>query len=194
MLPSRSSSAEEGETHLEQQEDEGQVLLEPSDSSAVSSQTAVTKWILGLVPAVLAGAFGGLVLAPMNFAPPDHQGLMYIPSMGLGVLLASPVVTWALLCYSADCESAPLAPRLAAVPGIVAGTIWNIGNGASIIAVKDPSVGLSVGYPIMQCGLAVAGLWGVLIFHEIRGRAQAVYWASAAVIIAGASLLASSKT
>ena len=30
-------------------------------------------------------------------------------------------------------------------------------------------MGLSVGYPIMQCGLAVAGLWGVLVFHEIKG-------------------------
>lgn len=47
------------------------------------------------------------------------------------------------------------------------------GNAASILAVSDPTVGLAVAYPIMQCGLAVAGLWGVLLFREITGEPPA---------------------
>mmetsp|Transcript_71 Transcript_71/g.158 ORF Transcript_71/g.158 Transcript_71/m.158 type:complete len:317 (-) Transcript_71:173-1123(-) len=159
-------------------------------NTAGTSQAA--KRVLGMVSAVLAGCFGGLIIAPMGYAPASHQGLAYLPSMGLGVLVSSPVVTAALLWSTS--ERPALLPKAAALPGAAAGAIWNIGNAASIIAVKDPSVGLAVAYPIMQCGLAVAGLWGVLLFREIRGRAQAVYWVSAAVLIGGASLLAMSKS
>jgi hypothetical protein len=114
-----------------------------------------------------AGAFGGLVLAPMGFAPDSHQGLAFVPSMGLGVLLAGPAVTGVLVW--ADGTAPALNAAAAALPGVLAGSVWNIGNAASILAVGDPSVGLALAYPIMQCGLAVAGLWGVLLFKEITG-------------------------
>lgn len=45
----------------------------------------------------------------------------------------------------------------------------------------------------MQCGLFVAGAWGMLLFREVRGRAAALYWAAGGVLIAGAALLAASK-
>jgi len=156
---------------------------------------------LGLFSAMSAGAFGGLVLAPMGFAPDSHQGLAFVPSMGLGVLLAGPAVTGVLVWADgtagmlvwADGTAPALNAAAAALPGVLAGSVWNIGNAASILAVGDPSVGLALAYPIMQCGLAVAGLWGVLLFKEITGRAQTLYWLSTVVLICGASLLTLSK-
>lgn len=47
-----------------------------------------------------------------------------------------------------------------------------VGNICSILATKDPSVGLSIAYPVMQCGLAVAGLWGICLFGEMRNGGQ----------------------
>mmetsp|Transcript_19135 Transcript_19135/g.53351 ORF Transcript_19135/g.53351 Transcript_19135/m.53351 type:complete len:168 (-) Transcript_19135:55-558(-) len=158
------------------------------------SQPQALHLLLGLFYAICAGSFGGLVLAPMGFAPPSHQGLAYVPTMGLGVLISSPIVTFLLIKASRLADPPPLSAGKAALPGLVAGAIWNIGNAASIIAVNDPSVGLAIAYPIMQCGLAVAGLLGILLYREIVGRAQAVYWASAAVLIAGASMLAACKS
>eukprot|EP00191_Tetraselmis_sp_GSL018_P002240 CAMPEP_0177597812 /NCGR_PEP_ID=MMETSP0419_2-20121207/11935_1 /TAXON_ID=582737 /ORGANISM="Tetraselmis sp., Strain GSL018" /LENGTH=324 /DNA_ID=CAMNT_0019090055 /DNA_START=269 /DNA_END=1240 /DNA_ORIENTATION=+ len=152
---------------------------------------SAAKRFLGIVSALLSGLFGGLVIAPMSFAVDSHRGLSFIPSMGLGVLLASPIAT-NMLVWSAD-ERPSLLPKTAAIPGVIAGFISNAGNATSIIASRDPSVGMAVAYPIMQCGLAVAGLWGVLVFREIRGRAQAIYWLSAAVLLLGATLLAIAK-
>ena len=50
--------------------------------------------------------------------------------------------------------------------------VLQVGNLCSILATKDPSVGLSIAYPIMQCGLFVGGLWGICLFKELKGRGQ----------------------
>ena len=50
--------------------------------------------------------------------------------------------------------------------------LLQIGNITSIMATKDPSVGLSIAYPIMQCGLFVGGLWGICLFGELRNGGQ----------------------
>lgn len=77
--------------------------------------------------------------------------------------------------------------------GIAAGAVWNLGNFFSILAVVDESVGLAVSYPIMQCGLLVAGLWGIFWFQEIQGRQLICYWISVVVVVVGAVLLSMSK-
>ena len=68
-----------------------------------------------------------------------------------------------------------------------------VGNICSILAIKDPSVGLSIAYPVMQCGLLIAGVWGICLFGEMRHGGQAGYWLSGAILITGASMLALSK-
>lgn len=48
--------------------------------------------------------------------------------------------------------------------------------------------------PSPQCGLFVAGIWGIVLFREVQGaRALALYWLSGGVLIAGAALLANAK-
>lgn len=41
----------------------------------------------------------------------------------------------------------------------------------------------------LQSGLCIAGLWGIILFHELRGREQVGYWISSVVLIGGATLL-----
>jgi glucose uptake protein GlcU len=75
-----------------------------------------------------------------------------------------------------------------------AGAVWSAGNTACIAAVTNPAIGLAVAMPIMQCGLFVAGIWGILLYKEIQGvRPLATYFASGAVLVFGAALLATSK-
>lgn len=81
-----------------------------------------------------------------------------------------------------------LQPSAAAAPGIASGIIWSAANISSILAVQ--SLGLAVAYPIMQAGLFVAGLWGVLLYAELTFLVpQLVYWLSGAVLVGGAALL-----
>lgn len=60
-----------------------------------------------------------------------------------------------------------------------------------IIAI--PALSYSVAYPILQCALFVAGLWGIFVFKEIRDRAVFVFFASGAVLLSGATCLALSE-
>lgn len=62
----------------------------------------------------------------MDFAPARTNGLAYVPSMALGVLLAGPLLTALLVA----CRQAPLQPyaRTAGLWGTLAGAMWNAGN------------------------------------------------------------------
>ena len=109
-----------------------------------------------------------------------------------GVLIAAPIVT-AILVMVQQGPWPSLHSKQAALPGIASGTCWNLGNMCSIIATTDPQVGLSIAYPVMQCGLFVAGLWGILLYSELRGKWQLGFWLPGLFVLAGASMLAAAK-
>jgi glucose uptake protein GlcU len=81
-----------------------------------------------------------------------------------------------------------LEPAAAAAPGAASGAVWGAANACTILAIQ--SLGLGVAYPIVQAGLFVAGLWGVLLFSELTFLLpQLVFWLSGAALVAGAGLL-----
>ncbi len=64
-----------------------------------------------------------------------------------------------------------------------------MGNVSSLVAV-DSTLGMTVGYPISQCSLLIAGTWGVLYYKEINERAKIIAFAASALVIClGAALL-----
>ena len=142
--------------------------------------------------ALVTGVFGGSILMPLQLAPSKYQGLSFVPSFGLGTLIVAPLITLPYMWLSRSSGSrGNWAVRQSLIPGLLAGTVWNGANVASIFAIK--AVGYAVAYPLMQCAIAVAALWGVLVFKEIRGRQIGVMAASAVVVLGGAVLLAVSK-
>lgn len=46
----------------------------------------------------MAGAIGGLILAPMLAAPPEARGLPFVPSMALGAMILAPTIAACLAC------------------------------------------------------------------------------------------------
>ena len=51
-------------------------------------------------------------------------------------------------------------------------------------------VGLAIAYPIMQCGLFVAGGWGILFFGELpRHKARVQYLGCGLALVTGAAAL-----
>lgn len=66
--------------------------------------------------------------------------------------------------------------------------------GSGDIYILCAQIGLAVAYPIFQCGLFVAGLWGMALFGELPGlasRLRYVGWGLA--LIAGGALLTSAQ-
>jgi len=74
--------------------------------------------------------------------------------------------------------------------GLASGLIWNIGNACSIFATLF--LGLSCGYPLSHTGIFMSGVWGILLFHEIKGnKSIGLFIFSALIVVGGAALLGS---
>eukprot|EP00047_Mylnosiga_fluctuans_P019844 m.86671 g.86671 ORF g.86671 m.86671 type:complete len:60 (-) comp8290_c0_seq4:4017-4196(-) len=49
---------------------------------------------------------------------------------------------------------------------------------------------MTVGYPVSQCALLIAGTWGVLYYREIRARSKIITFAVSAIVVCiGAAIL-----
>jgi len=50
---------------------------------------------------------------------------------------------------------------------LIIGVLWNISNIFALLAI--PIVGYAIAYPMMQCAILVAGVWGVVVFKVSFG-------------------------
>jgi hypothetical protein len=153
---------------------------------------------IGLVGAIVDGAYGGSVLVPMHYAGAEHtEGLHYVISFGIGCATVVSLV-WLLrfVVYSVEAKSVTRGwERLPSFHwttvgpyAALAGLIWNVGNVSSIVSVA--MLGEGVGYSIVQSQLLVAGLWGTFFYREIKGRTVIIQWfLFAFVTVAGILLL-----
>lgn len=149
--------------------------------------------VAGTASALLVGGFGGSVLVPSKFVPPELSGFGVLPSFGLGALVAGSLVA-AAYAGARACRGQPLAHGMpGALPaGVASGVVWNAGNACAIYAMSPAGGGLNYGvaYPIVQCALLVSGLLGICAFGEIKERgAIVVFFGAAAVLVAGGAVL-----
>merc|ERR1711865_448247 len=153
--------------------------------------TGASNFVIGITFALIVGLTGGSILVPMNYVSDATSGLVFVPSLGIGAGIISPLVPLIYLGSTGELRTMSMADLhlgSCLVPGLVAGTIWNIGNVASIWAI--PRMGYSVAYPIMQCALLVSALWGVFVFKEITERKTIfVLFVSGAILLGGAGVL-----
>lgn len=69
--------------------------------------------------------------------------------------------------------------------------VSDTGNVLSMLATDR--VGVAVAYPLFQCGLLVAGMWGILLFDELERPCIAAYLLSGLALVLGATFLALAK-
>mmetsp|Transcript_7385 Transcript_7385/g.8972 ORF Transcript_7385/g.8972 Transcript_7385/m.8972 type:complete len:342 (+) Transcript_7385:28-1053(+) len=147
--------------------------------------------IKGLFGCVMIGLLCGSCMVPFRLAPvyPFQDGInsaIYAVGFGLSLMIINMVVLAARAMFS---DMPKLHIETCALPGIISGALWNAGNIGNIFACLPP-LGLSVGYPLTQCCLLVAGIWGITVFNEIRGmKAIGTFFTGAAVVLVGAILL-----
>ena len=141
---------------------------------------------IGVAWAILVGFSGGSILAPSHYTQPEEAGLAFIPSFGFGAMIASPILT---LCWFGLYERKSPEWNFQCLPvGVFSGTLWNISNALAVVAI--PELGYSVAYPILQCALFIAGIWGIILFNEIKGYEIAVFFSSGLILIIGAVMVA----
>mmetsp|Transcript_16073 Transcript_16073/g.28883 ORF Transcript_16073/g.28883 Transcript_16073/m.28883 type:complete len:348 (+) Transcript_16073:116-1159(+) len=144
------------------------------------------RWLTGICCAVAVGLAGGSTLVPLNYVPKNLSGFAFLPAFGCGAMITSPLICIAWFGYYGFVPEFHLKETLWA--GVLSGTLWNISNACALISI--PALTYAIAYPILQCALFVAGLWGVFAFKEIKGYAVVVFFASGVVLICGAIALA----
>jgi len=144
----------------------------------------------GVVWALFVGLSGGSILAPLHYVPPSQQGLVFLPSFGIGAMLTAPLAYCLHAFFSS--EKPNFHVKEASGTGLLSGLLWNIGNLLSIIGIA--AIGYGVAYPIFQCAILVSGVWGIYVFHEIRETGTiVVFWVGGVILVAGGALLAMSQ-
>eukprot|EP00775_Hariotina_reticulata_P011257 gene11257-11406_t len=166
----------------------------PSETAAsavmVTGQNPKYRSASGIVCAVIAGVFGGLILAPMDSVGRECRGVPYLAALAAGVAVATPLVAYCLhwAITGQVPWMLPMQPTAAALPGIAAGIVWAVGATSCMLAAA--SIGLAIAYPIMQAGMFIAALWGMLLYHELYSlKPHLVYWVGGLVLLGGILLL-----
>eukprot|EP00565_Helicotheca_tamesis_P009470 CAMPEP_0185724338 /NCGR_PEP_ID=MMETSP1171-20130828/842_1 /TAXON_ID=374046 /ORGANISM="Helicotheca tamensis, Strain CCMP826" /LENGTH=374 /DNA_ID=CAMNT_0028392161 /DNA_START=285 /DNA_END=1409 /DNA_ORIENTATION=+ len=147
----------------------------------------VSRFSLGLAGAVYNGALGGSAIVPMHYS--EIHGLPFVISFAIGASIVTATIWLLRFLYHlqrlGNFQSAWNALpsfhlRVMCIPGAIAGTLWSIGNVASILAVTY--LGEGIGMSVVQSAMMVSGLWGILYFKEIRGMYNIFWWFVAACI------------
>ena len=85
---------------------------------------------------MFAGFAGGLILFPMKFVPEYLQGLPFLLSMSIGVMLAAPLCLVVQHFYPLGLSGVEQF-KVALAPALLSGLIWNFGNAFSIVATQN---------------------------------------------------------
>jgi len=152
----------------------------------------------GVPAALVVGISGGSILVPESFVPERLSGLAILPSFGLS---AGALGLFVFVAYWVLYKRQPLSLRpgggLAAelrpdvlIYGIISGCVWNTGNICQIIDLSYLHMPYGLSYPILQCALVVAGLWGIMVFKEVTDRLQVlVFCGGVGLLLVGVVLL-----
>lgn len=201
-----SDSVASGSVVAADPEDADAVSLHAHDSSNESIQSShvimcgglvITRRRLGMLSAVFCGIWGGSIMAPMKYSPPDTKGVGYLISFAIGASIVT-LGLWAIrfLYYCIKFRSAGRAYRNLPsfhfrkmwLAGGTCGLLWSIGNFFSLFSVLY--LGEGVGYPLVQTSIIISGLWGVFFFGEVRGCVTVTKWFQSALLtVAGIILL-----
>lgn len=122
-------------------------------------------------------------------APAVPAGIEYVVPFSAASLLVT-LVACGLYYGLLTGQHPSLHVRAVAGPALLTGVLWSLGNLCSIWAVQH--LGLSVGFPLVQCQLIVSTAWAVLYYREVPAGSRSLWMfvGSTLVVVAGMMLLA----
>jgi glucose uptake protein GlcU len=132
----------------------------------IDARRVRTLQTLGIFCGLTAGAWLGAAEAPTKLVTLGVSPVVVSLAMVLGVFLARwslPALIQGTSYVRADLRQAPHL----IIWAILAGCLWAVANTLTIFAVRD--VGLSIAFPLWNSNSLLGILWGVLLFHELRG-------------------------
>jgi drug/metabolite transporter (DMT)-like permease len=142
---------------------------------------------LGILCGLTAGAWLGAAEAPTKLVTVGISPVVVSLAMVIGVFLARwslPALIQGTAFVRDDLRQAPHL----IVWAVLAGCLWAVANTLTIFAVRD--VGLSIAFPLWNSNSLLGILWGIVLFHELRGAD----WKRWAGVVGGAMLMFAGAT
>ncbi|PVD34609.1 hypothetical protein C0Q70_05885 [Pomacea canaliculata] len=169
--------------------DDQQIL---HDHSIFNQMSTFKKRVVGIALSVVSGLMYGLSFSPAiswqdNHLDDSQNSLDYVFSHYCGIFLTSSVY---FFIYIAIKKNKPKVYPRVILPAIASGVMWGIATACWFIANKVLSEPVS--FPIVTTipGAIASLFWGVLIFHEIKGRKNIIILFVAFFVTLAGSVLA----
>lgn len=145
----------------------------------------VASTALGLGAALFNGIWGGANLIPSKICP--YHGIDFVISFGTGAAIANATMIIVYVCVAKILGWELPSPhfKVMAVPGFLSGILWSIGNFCSLYVVN--TIGVGIGYTLIQSSVIVSGAWGIFYYKEMHGR-PLIYWTIFCAIAVGGIL------
>lgn len=162
--------------------------MKKEDASRVDENRSA--FLKGIGLAVLVGILNGSFLIPLEYAHKDVVGVEYLVSFGVGSMVMTLVVLGihCLLQIFLGHHCPSFQFKVAAGPALLTGLFWSAGNFLSIYATMY--LGITVGWPLVQCQLLISALWAVVYYKEVTfGIGATLLVGSSLVVVAGAVML-----
>jgi len=178
-----------------------EVDMSQAGAHARKGPTGIRRMIVGLAWAFAVGILNGSTMVPMtcfsagcsSISISAYEGtglapIAFLPSVVAGILVMQPLLFVLYFARSLASHQMPAFHfRVLAVPGILTGAYWGMGNFAAMFAAAY--LGQTIGYPLTQTCLILNGLWGILYYKEISGPlALSLFVLGSCAVLGGAAL------
>lgn len=186
------TSKEEGiaVTATEQAEDGSQAVVK----TQAQIEKEWSEWFStahSILIATGTGILAGSVLIPMTYADEEFQGLVFIPSVAIGVLGFSLPVSYMQLYVEGNGSLSSIMARAdfsdSFPSAALGGAVYSTAMAMNIKAID--ALDYATAMVIMQISIVVAGSWGILLYSELQGKAAVMFMCSSAVLIGGAFMV-----
>ncbi|KAG2378103.1 hypothetical protein C9374_008725 [Naegleria lovaniensis] len=146
-------------------------------------------YLIGILAAVACGITGGSMFVPSRL---DDKGSIYMVGFGIGSMGITSVMLVFYYYYYFFRYKKELSfyPKLSIFPCLTA-VLWQTGNFFAAFVSAGP-LGLTIGMPLTETSLVVAGLCGLIFFRELKGwKAIVQFFVSTLImLVPGCILLA----
>ncbi|EMD49645.1 transmembrane protein, putative [Entamoeba histolytica KU27] len=152
-------------------------------SLLLKSMPKYLQMVVGVICSLIAGILFGSAFNPSKYLQDNRlsspNGVDYVFSHFVGIFLAS---TLYFIIYIIIFRNKPFIFKQTILPGIISGAMWGIAQVCWFIA--NSNLPYVVSYPLICAGPGLlSALWGIVVFKEIRGWKNFIYFGGATIIL-----------